>query len=229
MKHLVLCYILCGISVSTYAQSKMDSTGYDTKYLEDQFYVGITYNFLLNKPKSVTQRNLSYGLQGGIIKDLPINSSRTRAFGIGIGYAFNSYYSTLLASQTPSENIYTVLDNNTGFKRNKVETHMIEFPLEYRWRNSTPQAYKFWRIYAGAKLGYVLGGRSKFVSDTGKTSFYNTDLVKFHYGLMLNFGYNTFNIHAYYALNTLFKDTVSVDGNRIDMKPLRIGLIFYIL
>jgi hypothetical protein len=230
MKQLVLCYILCGVFVSTYAQSKIDSTVNDTKYLEDQFYVGITYNFLLNKPKSVTQRNLSYGLHGGIIKDLPINSSRTRAFGIGIGYAFNSYYSTLLASEMPNGNLYTVLDNNdTNYKRNKVETHMIEFPIEYRWRNSTPQAYKFWRIYAGAKLGYVLGGRSKFVSGTEKISFYNTDIVKFHYGLTLNFGYNTFNIHAYYSLNTLFKDTVLVDGNRIDMKPLRIGLIFYIL
>ncbi len=229
MKQLVLCYILCGISLGTSAQTKNDSTVYDTNYLEDQFYVGITYNFLLNKPKNVTQRNLSYGLQGGIIKDIPINRSRTKAIGIGFGYAFNSYYSTLLASETQNENNYTVLDAETDFKRNKVETHMIEFPLEFRWRNSTPQAYKFWRVYAGAKVGYVLGGRSKFVSSSEKLSFYNTDILKFHYGLTLNFGYNTFNVHAYYALNSLFKDTTSVEGNHIDMKPLRIGLIFYIL
>ena len=40
---------------------------------------------------------------------------------------------------------------------------MIEMPIEFRWRNSTASSYKFWRIYAGAKLGYVAGARSKAV------------------------------------------------------------------
>lgn len=206
-----------------------DSSSLDKKYLEDQFYVGITYNFLLNKPDNVTQRNLSYGLQMGLIKDIALNRDRTIALGFGLGYAVNSYYSNLVASETGNAINYSVMPSNDDFKRNKLETHMIEVPFEFRWRNSTASDYKFWRIYAGLKLGYVVGGRSKFVSLEDKQSFYNTDIQKFHYGLTFNFGYNTFNIHVYYSLNNLFNDSVVVNTEDITMKPLRIGLIFYIL
>jgi hypothetical protein len=75
-----------------------------------------------------------------------------------------------------------------------------------------------------------VGSRSKFVADTFKDSFYNTETRNFRYGLMLNFGYNTFNIHAYYALNQLFEEgTLTRDAQNVDFTPLRIGLIFYIL
>jgi hypothetical protein len=79
-------------------------------------------------------------------------------------------------------------------------------------------------------LGYVLGARSKLVTTEFKDSFYVTDIENFRYGLMANFGYNTFNIHIYYALNNLFKDGFQLDtGEDLNFTPLRIGFIFYIL
>lgn len=206
-----------------------DSLSLDKKYLEDQFYVGITYNFLLNKPSNVTQRNLSYGLQGGFIKDIPLNLKGTIAVGAGIGFALNTYYSNLRVTEVIDVITYDVLGSDINFKRNKLETHIIEFPIEFRWRDSTPEEYKFWRIYAGMKFGYIIGARSKFRGDTENTSFFNTDVRNFQYGLTFNFGYNTFNIHAYYSLNKLFDDNILIDSEYIVMKPLRIGLIFYIL
>ena len=120
---LLLCLWSLGFS--------QDSKELDSKYLEDQFYVGITYNFLLNKPGNVTQRNLSYGLQGGFIKDLPINKERTKTFGIGLGYAFNSYYSDMLAMELNGDIVYLDVDDrdDIGSKRNKVETHLVEMPM----------------------------------------------------------------------------------------------------
>lgn len=211
-------------------ESVVDSTGMDSNYLEDQFYVGLTYNFMVKKPQGITQRSLSYGLMGGFIKDIPLNRRRNVAVGIGLGYAVNSYYTNLRVEETDAGLRYTILDSSTPFRRNKLETHLIEMPLEFRWRNSTATSYKFWRIYTGLKLGYIVGSRSKFVADTFKDSFYNTETRNFRYGLLLNFGYNTFNIHAYYALNHLFEDgTLTQDGQNVDFTPLRIGLIFYIL
>jgi hypothetical protein len=229
MRCFVLLYLFFGFLVSAYAQVSEDTFTGDTNYLEDQFYIGITYNFLLDKPVEVSQRNLSYGLQTGFIKDIPINTDRTVALGIGIGYNVNSYYSNLRATESGSDVVYDILDGDANFKRSKVETHLIEVPLEFRWRNSTATSYKFWRVYTGLRFGYVVGGRSKFVSDLGNFSFYNDDIRKFQYGLTFNFGYNTFNIHLYYSLINLFNDDVLVSGNQISMKPLRIGLIFYIL
>ncbi|NND14874.1 MAG: PorT family protein [Eudoraea sp.] len=203
----------------------------DTAYLEDQFYFGLTYNALLEKPDAINQQNLSYGIQTGFIKDIPLNTNRTFALGLGIGYATNSYYSNLLVSQVESDILYgDNLEDIENVKRNKLETHTVEFPIEFRWRNSTPTEFKFWRFYPGIKLGYVFSGRSKLVTDSDKTSFNNDDLRSFQYGAMINFGYNTFNLHLYYGFNSLFNDDVSLgDGNTLSMKPLRLGIIFYIL
>ncbi len=198
-------------------------------YFEDQFYLGITYNFVRNKPEGLQQRNLSYGLNAGFIKDIPINASGTRAFGVGAGLAINTYYSNLVATETGSEFSYELVADDPNFKRSKLETHAVEFPLEFRWRNSTPEEYKFWRIYAGVKAAYVIGARSKLVTDDRKDGFFNTAVKDFQYGLTFNLGYNTFNIHAYYALSDLFQDSQTVNGEAIGFRPLRVGLIFYIL
>ena len=205
-----------------------DSNTSDT-YFEDQFYLGITYNFVRNKPEGLKQRNLSYGLNAGFIKDIPINDSGTRAIGVGAGLAINTYYSNLVANKTNSGFSYELVDDDPKFKRSKLETHAVEFPLEFRWRNSTPEEYKFWRVYAGVKAAYVIGARSKLVTEDIKDGFFNTDVEDFQYGLTFNLGYNTFNIHAYYALSDLFQNSQTVNGEAIGFRPLRIGLIFYIL
>ncbi len=224
--------LLLGIGYATqlYSQEENAAPYWDSNYLEDQFYIGITYNFLLNQPQGVNQQSLSYGIQTGFIKDIPLNRSRTTGIGIGLGYAVNSYYTNLRATQLGDQIIYSILDED-DFTRNKVETHLIESPIEFRWRNSDVTNYKFWRIYTGFKLGYVIGGRSKFVfdEDNSKDSFFNDDLQKFQYGLTFNVGYNTFNIHTYYGLNQLFGDSVRTDqGDAVGLRPLRIGIIFYI-
>lgn len=222
--------LMVGAFTGLYAQTPADTSLTDLRYLEDQFYVGLTYNLALNKPEGVTQRNLSYGLMGGFIKDIPLNPDRDIALGIGLGYAVNSYYTNLVVSETEGGFRYQILEGSDILKRSKIETHLIEVPLEFRWRTSTPSSYRFWRLYTGLKFAYVMGSRSKLVTNAYSDSFYNTDTRNFRYGLMLNFGFNTFNIHAYYALNPLFeKGTQTEDGQAVDFTPLRIGLIFYIL
>ncbi|WP_411030025.1 porin family protein [Spongiimicrobium sp. 3-5] len=229
MRGLLLLFLF-GVCLQLHAQENDGTTLADSSYLEDQFYIGITYNLLLDRPTGVSQNNLSYGLQAGFIKDIPINKARTIALGIGLGYNNNSYYTNLFASESADGFEYTILDSDTSFKRNKIEVHSLEVPLEFRWRNSTATSYKFWRIYTGFRLGYTVGARSKFVSNEQVISFTNTDVRDFQYGLTLNFGYNTFNFHAYYALNNLFNDNINItNGNAVSLTPLRIGIIFYIL
>ncbi|WP_171658877.1 porin family protein [Allomuricauda sp. AC10] len=201
----------------------------DNRYLEDQFYIGLGFNFLLDRPDDVVQRSLSYNLQAGFIKDIPLNQSRNFGLGLGLGYATNSYYTNIGAMETDGDIVYEIFSSD-DFKRSKFETHAIEVPFEIRWRTSTAEEYKFWRIYAGAKVAYVFSGRSKLVTEEKTTAFANDDIQKLQYGLMFNFGYNTWNLHAYYALNPLLEDGVELNnGSPIDMRALRIGIIFYIL
>lgn len=224
-----LLWVFLGAVLQTVGQVSEDSDTSESRYFEDQFYFGVTYNFVRNVPDGLTQRNLSYGLQLGAIKDIPLNSKGTIALGIGLGLGLNTYYSNLVAFKGSDDITYELSDNITGFERSKLETHLIEFPLEFRWRNSTLEEYRFWRLYAGIKAAYVIGNRSKSVIDGAKDGFYNSDINKFQYGLAINVGYNTFNIHLYYALTDLFKEGVVVDNQSIGFSPLRIGVIFYIL
>ncbi|MBR9853481.1 MAG: PorT family protein [Algicola sp.] len=205
------------------------STTTTDRYLEDQFYVGVGYNVLMDKPDNIAQRNLSYNLQFGFIKDISFNKRRNFGIGLGLGYAINSYYFNLMATEENNIVRYEIVDE-ANFNRSKLGTHAIELPFEIRWRTSTPDDYKFWRIYAGARLGYVFSGRSKLVTDMGNTTFNNPDIEEFQYGLTLSFGFNTWNFHAYYGLNNLLKDSALLEnGDAIEFRVLRAGLIFYIL
>ena len=82
---ICLLVLLCSMPICLAAQAEQDSTSVDKRYLEDQFYAGITYNFMLSLPDDVSQRNFSYGLQSGFIKDIPLNADRNLGLGIGLG------------------------------------------------------------------------------------------------------------------------------------------------
>jgi len=207
---------------------------FDENYLEDQFYVGLGYNFLLDKPEAIIQRNLSYNLQLGFIKDIPLNERRNFGLGIGVGYATNSYYTNMLAIESNQGITYRLPNADEDFNRSKLETHAVEFPFEIRWRTSNPLDYKFWRIYGGFKAEYLFSRRSKLVSDNldvfeGGTGFSNAMIEQWQFGFMLNFGYNTWNLHVYWALRNLLDENAIFESESLNLKPLRIGVIFYIL
>lgn len=224
---------LLGITSVLKAQSGSESLEVSPRYFEDQFYLGITYNFLLKKPEEVKQQNLSYGLRAGMIKDIPLNASRTIGLGLGLGLGLNTYYTNMEALETGDGIQYAVINSNRTYKRSKLETHSIELPIEFRWRNSNPREYKFWRIYTGITFAYVYDMRSKFVpsDDSGEVtnSFSNPDARTLQYGITFNFGFNSFNAHVYYSLTNLLDDTSFIEQESIRMRPLRVGLIFYIL
>ncbi|WP_340075204.1 porin family protein [Leptobacterium sp. I13] len=227
MKVFLYSYFI--LFISTGWAQVTDSKSSDSRYLEDQFYVGVTYNILLNRPSGVTQSSLPYGLQIGYIKDLPVNKKRTIGFGVGIGYATNSYYHNLRAIEQPGTNRYQLIPDDISFKRNKIETHLIELPIEFRLRTSTSETYKFWRIYGGVKFAYIFANSAKFVGDE-RVSFSNDDLEKFQYDLYFSFGYNTWNFYAAYGLNDVFKSGIFTEGGEeLKMNTLKIGLIFYLL
>jgi len=226
-------WLFISIPLSLFSQTDQNTTTNNTHYFEDQFYAGITYNFILNlpgeEPNKASQRNISYGLQAGFVKDIPFNSDRTFGVGLGLGLGLYTYYTNIRAQENNNVISYDLVVGVDDFKRSKLETHLLEVPFEFRWRNSDVDTYSFWRIYAGVKFGYAFNARSKYVETNAKQSFRNSDVQSFQYGLTFNFGYHNFNVHVYYSLTNLFNEGVALDGNDIQLSPLRIGLIFYIL
>ncbi|WP_236027440.1 porin family protein [Gelidibacter pelagius] len=232
MKTSIFIVVFSCVTSILFAQQSIDTTFVDHKYKEDQFYFSITYELLGKKAKEIKQSGFSSGIHFGVIKDMPINERRNKAFGIGLGLSVNSFNQNMLISPDPDGGYtYQIIDESEiTVKRNKFTTYLIEMPLQYRWRTSTAKDYKFWRIYSGVKIGYLLYNSSKFVGSIDDVKLSGIDdFNKLQYGLTLNAGYSTWNFHVYYGLNSIFNDSVKLNGKSVDMNSIKIGLMFYIL
>jgi hypothetical protein len=115
------------------------------------------------------------------------------------------------------------------YSKNKTTLHYIEFPIELRWRNATFESHKFWRIYTGFKISYLLSSKYVFESDENNYSLKNdNNLNKMQYGCYIASGYNSLNVYFYYGLNPIFKSSY-VDGQHNTMNNFNLGVQFYIL
>ncbi|MAM18302.1 MAG: porin family protein [Bacteroidota bacterium] len=205
-------------------------TSIDSLYREDQLYVGFSFNLITDKPSTIGQQSFSGGLHLGMIRDFPLNKRRNIALGAGLGWSLNSYGQNLKIDQDSQGNtIFSSLENNQDYQTNRFTTQLIEAPIEFRWRTSTPETYKFWRIYTGLRLGYIYRFRSNYKDANGQLKLHDLpELDRFRIGTTFTFGYNTFNFQFYYALNPFFKNA-EVDQESFGISTLQIGLNFYIL
>lgn len=232
MRYLFLLFFipLLGISQEEIKDS-INDTNADLRYREDQFYFGITYNIVMNTPSGMSSRGLSGGVQGGFVRDMPINKKRNIAIAVGLGVAYDQFGQNLFVGEdTDGNTIFRVLGGEVDFTQNRFGMAVIEAPLEVRWRTSTPTDYKFWRIYAGVRVGYAYWYKATFKqlgNNVNQTKIPEFDPIRL--SATLSFGYNTFNFIASYSINPFFKDAYTVDGARVDLRTLKLGLIFYIL
>lgn len=218
MRKIVIIFLI----FSSFLKAQNDSTFVDNKYLEDQIYVNITYIKLLELPDQISQSGFSFGLGLGFIKDLPLNSKRNFGLGLGLGYGLNNYYFNV------QEDNVLPSDSNTTLKSNKIVMHTVEMPLELRFRTSTPQKYRFWRIYPGFKMAYVFATNTNLRQREDFDVEEVVEINDFLYGLTLSTGFNKWNLHVYYGLNEIFSNTIGNSYN-FNIQDIRLGLIFYML
>ena len=202
----------------------------DSLYREDQFYLNISYNALQKRTDGITQNKLSPGIAFGFLRDMPINKKRTIAVAAGLGYSIALYNQNLGIRDSGGTNAYQVLNSNITFSKNKLSLYFVDLPVEFRWRNSTPESHIFWRVYTGVKLSYLLYDQYKSEASIGDfKQSNNKDLNQFQYGVYVAAGWNTWNFYFYYGLNPIFKSSAKIDGQSIDMNTTNFGLMFYIL
>ena len=203
----------------------------DSLYREDQFYFGLTYNIMAEAPSGYSAIGLSGGLQAGFLRDMPINERRNLAVAVGLGFAYDQFGQNLFVGEdTNGKSIFRVLEGSVDYSENKFKMAMVEVPLEFRWRTSTAADYKFWRIYAGARIGYAYWYKSTFRQENN--TVVQSDIPEFNplrLSATLSMGYSTFNFFASYSLNPFFDNAVTEGGQKMNVKALKVGLMFYIL
>ena len=227
MNKSILLFLILLTSIQGFTQEVKDSLFVDSNYLEDQLYFSVSYNQFVNQPNALIGSGFSYGLNTGYIKDISLVKSGKLAVGIGIGYAFDSFkhgYKITTQNNTVVVDVDPSIVNTSGLK-----VHSLEFPFEIRWRTSTANKYKFWRVYTGFKISYNLKNTIDYTTNNVLNTYTNIERFnKIQYGLTLAAGYSTFNFSLYYGLTPLFKSS-SLGTNPINTKVLKLGLIFYIL
>ncbi|MCH9660607.1 MAG: PorT family protein [Bacteroidetes bacterium] len=214
------------------AQDSIPNPAGDPHYREDQVYVGVTYNLISSVPDAINTEGVSGGIQFGFLRDMPLNDRRNISVALGAGFAFDRMGQTLFIGEDENENtIFRALDDDIIYNSNRFSTASVELPIELRWRTSTPSNTSFWRIYGGVRLGYTYWYRASFKQDGNDVS--QTDIPEFEkMRLMANlsFGYGTFNFYMSYSFTPFFKDAFLQETNeQIDFRPVRLGIIFYLL
>jgi hypothetical protein len=200
----------------------------DSLYREDQFYAGLNYNLLLKKPSGVSQEKISFGFSAGFLRDMPINKKRTFAIAPGLGLSFNNYLQNMAITGSSHNPVYTVVSSN--YDKSRFEQLRVDLPIEIRWRDSSPQEFQFFRVYAGFKVSYLLLDKSVFEEGSDKIVIKNNkDFEDFIYGAYLSAGYSAFNLQVYYNFNSFFKSSAQIDSVPVTINALSIGLIYYIL
>ena len=195
----------------------------DSLYREDQIYASVGYPLLIGTPEGLTQNKLSHTFSLGFVRDIPINTARNLAFGLGLGLNYNVVYTNLQFTDNVEVSTYVSSEviNQWSFLD-------AEIPLEFRWRSSTPKNYQFWRVYAGMVGYYSLSAKQR--TRTAFTeSFSPLSVQNFRIALRLNVGNNTWNLTYTHPINSLFNlDKFTQNKSFSQIKTSKLGLIFYI-
>lgn len=222
-KLFYLFFTLCFV-YNNYAQK--DSLQLGDRYAEDQIYVSISYAQFFNQPSLINRSGFSYGLSTGFIKDIILNKRGNVSFALGVGYGFDFFNHKLKVEEV---NGATSFGLGQGLNSNTFTSQNLELPLEFRWRTSTAQKYKFWRIYGGVKFLYNFSNRFQFEENFNTFTSKNISAYnQFQYGLTLSAGFDEFNVNIFYSLTPIFNDA-NLNGEDINSSILKFGLIFYIL
>ena len=195
-------------------------------YREDQFYFGSSY-FIQTQPLDKFKQNgFSGNFQFGFIRDFPLNDSSTKAIGIGFGYERNFFTSNIQPVESSSNIDYRIVVSRFLESKNKISFSSLVIPLEYRWRRSSIDQYKFWRIYSGFKLkkNFPLYSNPSYGSEITID-----DVEDWTTSIYINAGYNTWNISLEYDLNPLLKNKKTTNGENLNISFFRLGLVFYLL
>lgn len=227
----VLTFFLCLTSIS---QNLLDKhfNKVDSLYREDQFYIGLGINFLVNKPADMSQSGFSGGLHFGYIRDMPLNQRRNIALGIGLGLSIDTYSQNLFIGENNSGlSIFDVIDSGIDYDNNRFSKQVIEVPFQFRWRSSSiGDDSAFWRVYTGINIGYIYYFKSVFEQQGNKVNQTKLDeLNRTTFDYYFSFGKSKINFFFRYSLKSLFEANLIDTQEELNLNIIKAGVVFYIL
>lgn len=143
--------------------------------------------------------------------------------GLGISWFNYRFEKDITPKKDTSVFSYTI-DQNVNLSKNKLSATYLEVPLMLQFQaNSTKNGKEGFRIAAGMEFGYLLGAKSKQISEKNGKQKQRDDynLQPFRYGAVARIAYQNFSIYGKYALNDLFQDS-----DQTKLTPVSFGISF---
>lgn len=216
-------FLILGFLAS--AQDSLYKYPIDYKYREDQFYATIAHQVFVNRPDDIAQNSFSPEIRIGFLRDMPINQNRRFAIAPGFGISYKNYNTSASFSN------FNVKDNfgNVVYNKQSINQFLLEFPMELRFRASTPTTHEFFRCHLGVKAAYLLWHQSSFSGFDSFTITNREDFNSILWDAYMSIGFNTLNAYVSYGFNPMLKNPVNFDGVSTNFTRLSFGLMFYIL
>lgn len=177
--------------------------------------------YWLNTPNDIAT-DPSFGFSVALGKDVLFKKDSKFSFFYGLGYDLsNIHHNANLKAKAdlnnPSPRAQTGLFALTSnFGLNKLSSHFLEVPLEFRFRTQTKNPF---RVYMGGKVGYMI--YSKYQLDENAGAIYErkmlNELSELKYGLTFRIGYGLINLYTYYGLNGLMHPTDQKGVNQLSI------------
>ncbi len=169
-------------------------------------------NWFHGEPGGFKTKWFSFGWGLQFMYDWPINGSAV-SVAIGGGFSFSYVFHNATLTDTGG---YTYFDVEEDFgqevKRSRLTLGYFEIPFELRFRTKPTRKNDQFKFAAGFKFGVRLGATAKQkreVNGTGGTKKFTEkgfgDISQIRYGPTFRFGFSSYNIFAFYDMNSLFK------------------------
>jgi len=215
MKKLYYSLLMMTASALTMAQSAEDFTN-------DNVFFDIGAEIWMPTDDALTSEVYSHNI--GFTFYNQLSDEKQFTFAYGLGFAWHNTYTNLAFTADKANDVYVsnLIPDSVNYNRNKFVAAYLDVPLELRFRTKPNEEGKFFRIYAGGKVGVRIGNYTKYVTDDLKVKNQNLDVAsQFRYGLQGRIGYGKWAVYAFMPLNNVFEDDVP-----FEVQSMTIGLSF---
>lgn len=202
-----------------------------TRYFNrDQLTLELLSNQWLEAPEHVKLNPRSLAFNIHLMYNL-LGRNRNIALAAGFGFSSENYIINAIPEKIDHTLQFTEIDPSLKYKSNKMRFNTLELPVEIRLRTNKNNRNKSWKLYLGAKGGYLYQSMHKYNGDNPekpdehlKQKTYHIPYTEqFSYGLTAKLGYGDFLISGYYALTNRFKE-----NKAHELVPLMIGITYYV-
>jgi hypothetical protein len=118
--------------------------------------------------------------------------------------------------------IFQAYSPGYSYKKNKLSANYLEVPIEFRVRTKGKNNFK---LYLGAKAGYLVNIHTKVVDDDGKRKYYQVpETSRLRYGATVRLGMNQVALFGCYSFTPFLKENKGVE-----LIPITLGLSFFLI